>query len=258
MKKYLSLLTLSTLCFSLFSAYAQMDAGGGSAMNDAMSKIFGTNLNFSATMDTTVKMSPQNQTLGMPGKIYVSNGDSRTEMDMTKATGSAIPPQAIAQMKAMGMGQMVSISLAATKTTYIIYPGLKAFVKMQAPAASPTNDLKLDKVELGKETLDGHDCVKNQYNIVSPVDGQHITVVTWNAADLKGIPIQVQLNVPGKDGNANDTTMHFSDISQSRPAASLFMPPAGYTAYTDIQTMMQTEMMKKMGDGAGGLPPAAQ
>lgn len=258
MKKYLSLLTLSTLCLSLFSAHAQMDAGGGSAMNDAMTKIFGTNLDFSANISTSVQMMPQNQTVAMSGKIYVASGDSRTEMDMTKMTGSAIPPQAIAQMSAMGMGQMVSISLASTKTTYLIYPGLKAFVKMQAPATASTNNVKTDMVELGKETLDGHPCVKKQFTITDAQSGQHITATTWNATDLGGIPIQMQIATPGKDdGSLNNTTMHFTDISLSKPAGSLFIAPSGFTAYSDPQTMIQTEMMKKMGGGAG-MPPGAQ
>ena len=49
--------------------------------------------------------------------------------------------------------------------------------------------------------------------------------------------------------------LHLTNISTAAPVASLFVPPVGYRVYTDIQAMMQTEMMKKMGGTTpGGVP----
>ena len=48
--------------------------------------------------------------------------------------------------------------------------------------------------------------------------------------------------------------MLFKNISFTKPAASLFEPPSGFTKYDSLQTMMQTEMMKKMGGGMGQPP----
>src|ERR1700753_341826 len=120
MKKYLSILALTTLCTGLVQA--QMDGPGLSpAMSAAMSKAFGTNLNFSATMRSEVKMIPQNQSVTMTGKMYFSNRESCSELDMTKMTGSAIPPEAITQMKSMGMDKVVSISQNSQKALLVIY-----------------------------------------------------------------------------------------------------------------------------------------
>ncbi len=47
--------------------------------------------------------------------------------------------------------------------------------------------------------------------------------------------------------------MHFTDINLAKPDDSLFAPPSGFKAYDNMQTMMQTEMMKKM--GGMGSPP---
>jgi len=77
-------------------------------------------------------------------------------------------------------------------------------------------------------------------------------MITWNATDLNNIPIQVQQSMPDSGGAGKTSmTMHFTDITMVKPDASLFQPPIGYTPYTDIRTMMQTEMAKKMGGGAG-------
>lgn len=251
MRKYILIAVLAVFGSSLIQA--QMPSPGLSpGMSDAMAKVFGTNLYYSATLHTEVNMPSQNQSVSMSGKMYFSGGSSRSEMDMTQMAGNAVPPKAIEQMKSMGMDKMVAISQQDQKMVYMIYPGLKAYAKVQEPdAGSTTNSLKVDSAELGKETLDGHPCVKKQFTITDPASGQQVIMITWNATDLKGVPIQVQQTAPGNDGTGtNTTTMHYTDISLTKPDADLFMPPAGYTAYTDVQTMMQTEMMKKMGGGS--------
>ena len=51
-------------------------------------------------------------------------------------------------------------------------------------------------------------------------------------------------------------TMVFKDVKLAKPEAKLFDEPAGLKRYTNMMTMMQEEMMKKMGDGGGFAPPA--
>ena len=254
MKKYLLMIAIAVLGSPLVQA--QMPSAGLSpGMSDAMAKVFGTNLYFSATLHTEIKMVPQNQNVSMAGKMYFSGGDSRTEMDMTQMTGDALPPGALAQMKAMGMDKMASITQNAQKTLYVIYPGLHAYTKIQEPGNSgQTNSVIVESIDLGNETVDGHPCAKKQYNLTDPTTGQHLTMTLWTATDLKNVPVKVQQTTPGEGGaGTNFMTMHYTDINLTPPDASLFTAPAGYTAYSDVQTMMQSEMMKKMG-GAGGAP----
>jgi len=47
--------------------------------------------------------------------------------------------------------------------------------------------------------------------------------------------------------DGSTTTMHFHRHHLAKPDDSLFAPPSGFKAYDSMQTMMQTEMMKKMG-----------
>ncbi|MEI6198103.1 MAG: hypothetical protein WCS42_27620, partial [Verrucomicrobiota bacterium] len=67
--------------------------------------------------------------------------------------------------------------------------------------------------------------------------------------DLKKFPVKIAHVEQG-----NEITMTFKNLALVKPAATAFDLPAGYTKYDNIQTMMQTEMMKKMGGGMG-LPP---
>jgi len=48
--------------------------------------------------------------------------------------------------------------------------------------------------------------------------------------------------------------MLFKNVSLAKPDASAFDLPSGYTKYDNLQTMMQMEMMKKMGGGMRGMP----
>ena len=258
MKKYFLIAAIALFGSSLVQA--QMPSQGFSpGISDAMAKVFGTNLYFSATVHTDVSIPAQNQNVSMTGKTYFYGGDTRSEMDMTQMTGNSIPPQALTQMKAMGMDKVVAISQNNKKVVYMVYPGLNAYAKMQEPdAASSTNSVKVDTAELGKDTVDGHPCLKKQFTITDSTAGQHLTMITWTATDLKDIPIKVQQTSTTPDGAGNtSTTMSYTDINLAKPDASLFAPPAGYTPYSDVQTMMQTEMMKKMGPGMGA-PGAPQ
>jgi hypothetical protein len=260
MKTFISFLAAIFLCLGLLPASAQFGKPGGSGPDNALTKVFGTNLNFSATMNMAVKMSgaAENE-VTLSSKIYFAKGNSRTEMNLATMQGSKLPPHAADQMKAMGMDQMISISRPDTKTTYLIYPGLNSYAQITAPKADQgTNDSKVTTTELGKETVDGHPCVKNKYTITNARAGENVVLTTWNATDLKNYPIKIEMEspdaAPGKP--APVTTLHFTNINTAQPAASLFEPPVGYRVYTDVQAMVQTEMMKKMnGGGAVVLPP---
>jgi hypothetical protein len=240
-----------------FSAHAQFGKPGNPTPDSIISKIFGTNLNFSADMQVDIQMPSQDNDLNVAGRIYFRGGDSRTEVDMTKITGSKMPPHAADQMKAMGMDKMISISKRKTKTVYMIYPGLESYTQVTVPkSAANTNDMQVTTTEIGKETVDNHPCVKNKYTVTDA--GQDITLYAWLATDLKNYPVKIEIHSThgGADKNAPTViTVNFTGLNTASPDASLFEPPLGYHVYTDAQAMVQTEMVKKMaGSGHGAMP----
>jgi len=255
MKKHIPAFAFILLCLGLLPVRAQLGAGS-SPLDNAMSKVFGTNLNFSADMAAEVKMMPKQQDVSLTGKMYFLGGNSRSEMDMTSMKGSQMTPQMIAQMKAMGMDKMVSISRIDKKVTYLVYPGLQAYAKIEplGKDQAETNDFKVETTDLGRETLDGHPCLKKHYTVSNTKTGQSLVMTTWNATDLQNCPIKVEQSAwaSGDSFKGNTTIMLFKNISLSKPDAILFEPPAGYKAYDSIQAMMRAEMMKHMGRAPGG------
>ena len=246
MKKQLLLLTAAVLIFGLVSASAQ---NGGPRLGGATGKLFGENQSYTATLEIQTPDS-QGNTVTVPGKIIFDSGKSRFEMNMSDVQGGKMQPGTAAQMKQMGMDQMVSLTLPDKKTAYFIYPGMKSYVArtMNDEAAAAIDDYKVATTELGKETLDGHDCTKNKV-VVTGKDGAAHEFTVWNAGDLKKFPLKIETTEEGQS-----STMLFKNVSLAKPDASAFDLPSGYTKYDNLQTMMQMEMMKKMGGGMRGMP----
>jgi len=247
MKKTLTLLAAAIFGIGIFTAQAQP---GGPGFDAAFSKLFGENQAFTAGLEVQTSDPSSGKSIAMSGKFSFDAGKSRFEMNTADIKGGAIPPAAAAQMKAMGMDIIVTISRPEKKITYMIYPGMQSYVENQAAKgedASP-DDFKIETTEIGKETVDGHDCAKNKV-VVTGKDGTKHESTVWNATDLKKFPAKIESNEDG-----HKVVMLFKDISFKKPDASSFETPSNFTKYTSMQSMMQEVMMKKMG-GTMGRPP---
>lgn len=252
MKNHFSILALAIIYLGLLPAYSQFGPPRAPGLSGSMAKLFGDNPNFSATLEIQNKGGSPDQIMTMPAKIFFSDGESRLEMDMTQMKSAQMRPEATAQIKSMGMDKMVMIARPDRKKSYMIYPGMQSYAEIplqDIEASATTNNFKMETAELGKETVDGHPCVKNQVTIIYNNGDKHVVIV-WNATDLKKSPVKMEQTEQG-----NTATMLYKDINLSKPDASLFEPPSNFTKYDSMQTMMQTVMMKRMGGGMGFPPP---
>ena len=252
MKKHTLILTAATLGFGLLTAQAQFGppGGGGPHFGGATGKLFGENQSYSALLEFQTANS-SGETTTMPGKISFDAGKSRFEMDMTQMKSSRMRPETGARMKQMGMDRMVTIARPDKKVTYLIYPGMQSYVEnpiTEAQAAPDSGDYKVETTELGKDTVDGHPCVKNKVIVTDKQGAKHESTV-WNATDLKNFPVKIETSE-----NGHSAIMLFKDISLAKPDAAVFEAPSDFTKYDNMQTMMQQQMMKRMGGGMG-LPP---
>ncbi len=228
-----------------------MGAGpGGPNFGGSMSKLFGENKTFSAELEIEAKDGRAGDTT-IPGQLFFHDGKSRFEMDVTKMKGNHMPPAAMEQMKAMGMDSVVVISRPDKKTSYMIYPGLKAYVEMslkESESPDAVSKHKVETTELGKETVAGHATVKNKV-IVTDETGKKQEFIVWNATELKSFPVKMEMLERG-----TTVTMSFKNVKLTPPDAKLFDAPAEFKRYDDRMALMQEEMMKRMG-GPGFPPP---
>lgn len=236
MKKHHFLLASILAGFTLVTARAQ--PGGpptGPSWDGAMSKLFGDNSSFSATLEFHMNRSGGKEMV-MPGKIAFSEGKARFEMDLSSMTGGSVPPQAAAQMKKMGMDKMAAITRNDKNVIYMVYVNMKAYVEMpRTEASAAVADYKSDITKVGAENVDGHECVKNKVVVTSP-NGSTRESTVWNASDLKDFPIKIE--TASKDGSL--TVLHFTEVKLEKPDAALFDPPADFTKYDNMMGLMMS------------------
>ena len=228
-----------------FNSPAQLGGGGGaqSGMDAQFLKLFGSCTAFSAKCDVRIVDSAQKETAALTMDFAMLDGNVRNELDMTEMKSKQLPPEAAAQMKTMGMDKMISIIRKDTKTMLIIYPNMKSSAKMAIPkeqAAMMDKDIKMEKAALGRETVDGHPCVKNKITCTDDKGEKHEST-SWNATDLKDFPVRIETKE-----KESTVTMNFKQIQLAKPDAKLFESPKGFTEYSSMQEMMMAAMQKMM------------
>jgi hypothetical protein len=245
--KKLTLVLIALIATVAGSVHAQPGRMSGPSFSGAMAKLFGGNTTFTADIEIQMHLSAQ-QTRTMPGKISFDSGKSRVEMDMSSAAGGQ--PGIAEHMKAMGMDKTVIISRPDTKLVYTVFPGLTAYIEnpIQDPDASkPDSAFKMESTELGRETVDGHVCVKNKVVVTDDQGKTHESTV-WNAIDLKKFPVKMEITQQERT-----TTIFYKNVKTAKPDAALFDAPADYKKYDNQQSLMQ-EVMQRMGRGMQ-MPP---
>jgi hypothetical protein len=217
--------TISLLLLAGATANAQLPAGSAGGMSATLARFFGAHKAFTAQADVQVLDRARKEVLRMPMSFANLDGKIRVEIDITQVKSKDLTPKVVAGLKQAGAGKIISVIRPDKKESYVMYPGTQSYTVMEMPKAEADavgKALKLEKTALGKETIDGHPCVKNR---VVVKDGQNVVIeaTTWNATDLKDFPVQIET----KDGG-NVSIMRFKKIQFTKPDAKKFEPPARY------------------------------
>ncbi len=224
--------------------------GGGTPITEPIAKLFASFSGFSCDLDVTGKDPSSKKPFAMSGKLAFMDLKSRFELDLARVKGGGIDDSMKAQVASMGLGQMVMIARPDKNATYVIYPGLESYVllsqpKPDGPAARESTSDQLSISPVGKETINGHPCIKNKYTFKDSA-GKTQEAMVWNATDLKQFPIRIDHNESNQP-----IRLDFKNVDLSKPAESAFSPPASYSKYGTMATLMQNAVMKKLG---GQLP----
>jgi len=215
----------------------------GPSFGGSLVKLFGENSEFTAMLELRTQGGPTDETMLVPGQLAFDQGKSRFEMDISKIQSAKMPPAVGAQMKALGMEKLITISRPDKKASYMLYPGLQSYVESRIQGNEGPEEFKVETTELGKETVEGHPCVRNKKIIIDKEGTQHESIV-WNATDLKEFPVKIQT----AEGDVQ-VSMLFKDVKLSKPDSSQFDMPTNFKKYDDMMTLMQQGMMRRLDDG---------
>jgi len=227
---------------------AQSPLGGLSqlpGMRASLAKLFGEFTAFTARANVRMQDKAGKDTMSMVMDVAMLDGRMRTEINLANLKSEMMPATVMASMKQLGMDTMVSIIRPDQQKLVMIYPGLKAYADLpldEEQAKAAQRDPKIEKSEVGKETVDGHDCVKTKVKI-DDGSGQPQEGLMWLASDLNKFPIQMQFT---EDGNT--FSMLFKDVKTARPEASAFEAPSAFKKHATIQELMQSAAARMFGE----------
>jgi len=211
----------------------------GQGLNAALIKLFGDTKAFSARTEFLVRSGAE--TTFIPMGFALLDGKMRMDVDMAQVKGKEMSAETLAMFKQMGMDRMVNIIIPEKKIMWIIYPALKAYAEMPAldeAVAGGDKDLKIELTEIGKETVDGRECVKSKF-VLTDSKGNKREGHTWNARDLRNFPLKMEF----PDAGAT-VTMAFKNIKLTAPDSKQFDAPASYKKHSDIQELMMGSLQK--------------
>jgi len=207
-------------------ALAQIPSAGSPAdLNAVFFRLFGSVTAFTAKVDLQVLDKSQKEWMRMPMILSTLDNKARLEVNLEEVKSKDVTEGAVAKLKEAGLNHVVSILRPDKKTRLVLYPAAQGYVTIPLSAADVEawgKGLLTEKTPVGNETLDGYACVKNRV-VVRNVQGPVLEATTWNAADLKGFPIQIQTKE-----KENTVVMRFSQVQLGKPAAKQFELPAGY------------------------------
>jgi hypothetical protein len=224
----LAVLLGSLVIARVASAQVQMPMQG-QGLNAALMKLLGNTKAFSARAEFLVRSGAD--TTIIPMGFVLLDGKTRMEIDMAQVKGKEMRAETLAKFKKMGMDRMVNIIIPEKKIMWTIYPALKAYTEMPAPDEAVTGgdkDLKIELTEIGKETVEGHECVKSKF-VLTDGKGNKREGRTWNAKDLKNFPVKMEFPDVGAT-----LTITFKNIKLTVPDSKQFDAPAGYRKHSDI------------------------
>jgi hypothetical protein len=234
-------------CLAAVGLRAQVPGGSGPAgMSSALTRLFGKNTAFSAKGEMQVTDASKREVSYWPMDFSLLNKRLRVEIDLTQTRNKGVSSQMGAMLKQMGMSQVVSIIRPDKGLVYVIYPDQRAMFSMPLPKEDSEGTEKtprITKTPLGKETIDGHPCIKNNV-VITDSAGQSTEAITWDASDLQGLPVQIQTQEAG-----TTSVIRFKQIQLSPPPADSFEPPSGFTKYDSAEDL-KNGVMKKTVDAA--------
>jgi hypothetical protein len=207
-------------------AFAQVPGTGvPTGVNAAFAKLFGAVNAFTAKLDTRMIDPYHAEIVRMPMDFAVLDTKVRLEINLAQLQSPEFSPAKLASLKQAGMDRMTTVFRPDKKATYVIYPGVQSYQELpmaKGDVEAFEKGLTLEKTAIGKDTVDGHPCVKNEA-IVKGDKGPLLEAVTWNATDLKDFPLQVEMKQ-----KEYTVRMNFTQVRFAKPDAKQFDLPANY------------------------------
>jgi len=224
-------------------ASAQMPGSGGGGVSTVMIKLFPDTPAFTGKASVRV-VDPKNvELMHMASTFTMLDGKLRVDVDWGLIVSKQLNPTVVPTLRKAGLDHLSSVIRPDKNAMYLVYPGAQSYASIPLTAEdSDLAGLKLTRTPIGRETVDKHPCVKNHSVVKDQKNGTVFDGTTWNATDMQNFPLQIQMKE-----NGNTTTIHFQQVSFTRPDAKLFDEPASYKRFTETRALEAAALNKAAG-----------
>ena len=218
--------------------------GGELGYNAAMAKLFADIPHFAANVETTLTNLTDKTRLTVPMRMLKRQDELRIEVDFVKLKGTGLALQGLAAMQNIGMARMTSLVDPKKKGMTVVFPDLKAYSKVSmAEADLPEAGFKVAKKAVGKDTVDGQPCIRQQVTLTS-TDGKKVDATTWESTTLGNFPIRMFFKQ-----TEGSLTMLFRNVELKPQDEALFKVPTDHKAFESVSSLMQEAMTRAITGG---------
>jgi hypothetical protein len=138
----------------------------------------------------------------------------------------------------------------------VALPRLKAWAQTPSPKMQQIEDKAADKqgglkkTAVGKETIDGHPCIKYMLTVPAENNPNQIAL-TWEATDLDNLPIKILVKTDGKVHGFQLRNVKLGKVDERH-----FEPPAEFAKKPSLTALLQEGVMRGLTQASqnGGLP----
>ena len=216
----------------------------------ALSQLLSDSRPFTASAEVQLPADPGEAPLKLPFGVAMLDGKMRWELDASRIKSAQLEASTVDLLKQMKLDRVALIVRPETNLV-VLFPSQQAYFEMPAPKPEAVqlkaqdNIEKLQKKLVGREVVDGMDCLKYQLTVPN---GKLDQAFVWTATKLKDFPIKLAVHF-----DKSVYGLHFTNIRMGNPDARYFVVPAGYTRHAGPESMLQSVMLKSLGEGASGL-----
>lgn len=261
---------LTAFIAGAFATHGQ-PPGAPPGLNQILTRVLHSAPPFSALADVHILSPNEAESMRMPMEFKFLEGNIRTEINMAQVQSPALRQEMVVNLREIGMDQVVTIGRTGPSPMLIIYPQLKAYVEFassnlvsapaldpkDAPPQSPPAPSSASKPPrkrlLDNERVDDHPCQRFNLSIEDAAGGKAQEVMVWEAQDLNGLPVQIEMIQP-----EFRIRVLFRGVQFKRPDPKDFAVPPEFTKYESMEKVMEKAVNRLLGDPATKKPGAAE
>ena len=233
---------------ALPTARAQFQAPG---ISTGLLRVFAEFNEFASQGELRMLDDAGAETMNLAVHLGHEPGRLRLDFDLAQVKGGLLPEFALESLSRVGLNRVATVLDAEKKNILLLYPLARAYTEMEMPkaeVAAAQRKYTSSRKEAGRETIDGHACVKTVVTFTDDA-GQKSEAICWLTADFQGRPAQIET----KD-NQGTLQLRFKWVRPVARGGKRFVAPPGYKKYASSTALVKAVVEQAVAEQENDAP----